>query len=1182
MSHQPQDQAARDRALTPNLSFAVSAPAGSGKTGLLTQRVLTLLAQCEQPEEVLSITFTRKAAAEMQTRIYDALTVAATTERPGDSYAVKTWDLARAVLAVSERENWQLLNNKNRLRVMTIDGLCRTLTQQLPVSSGLGVRLDTCEDPALLYKEACHSLLDQLETSSPYQNSVRHLFQHLDNNYNKIESLLINLLASRDQWLSHIFSSRDEKQYLENVLERIVSETLQKCALIIAPIASDLVLLADYAASNLLNDHKTSSPVCACKGLTALPKPSPEYLPVWFGLVQLLTTDTGTWRKTVNKTQGFPTGETKDEKIIAKQRKASLYEIISWCNEQPLLNDLLQNIKLLPQPKYPDNQWEFLDSLTQVLPLLAAQLKVVFSQRKQVDFIEITQAALLALGDSDTPSDLALKLDYRIQHILIDEFQDTSVAQLRLLEKLTAGWQPNDGRSLFLVGDGMQSCYSFRGANVGIFLEVRRSGIGDVALEPLDLTVNFRSHEAVVNWVNDTFSMAFPVVDDINRGAVRYAISHAFKTRSEALATGVLCYGITDENNSKQLEANLVVDLIQQAQQEAPDETIAVLVRSRPHLRSILRTLEQSGLTWQAQEIDPLAQRMAIIDLLSLTKALLDPSDRIAWLALLRSPWCGLNNNELFHFVNWNPEQDSSAIEEENAKRHQFSIMTLLTRFLDLDAEKRRQLALSTEAIASLMRFGQLILASWTTRQRNSFRASIQGLWLALGGPAALLDPSDIDNTARYFNLLSDYESGGTIADWDIFERAVQRLYAAPNSQSNPKLQVMTIHKSKGLEFDTVIIPGLDSRPRADDAQLLLWQERLDDHGNTDLLMAPAHATGNEKDGIYQFVANEMRLKRDYESSRLLYVGCTRAIRQLHLIAEVKYNDKDQLTKPSRSSLLAPIWPTFEEQMQPVESKPSAFDEECRDNQHPIASDSAMSPADTKNELAFWLRRLPATWQTPDFTSSSLLAAFRGHEFDDDDNLPERETRSSVIARHTGTVLHRYLQYITEQGISVFRQEASDQLTRFWTFQLLQLGLSNLEAHKACTNLHNAIQKITQDPIGQWVLNNQHTESRCEEALWSTSNQGQPRLQIIDRTFIAKPPVNTLLSAKDSRTCRWIIDYKSSQPQEQTVETFLQEQTDLYTAQLTGYAKLFRQQGEAHIRTALYFPLLAYFHEIDC
>src|SRR5262249_15577249 len=142
---------------------------------------------------------------------------------------------------------------------------------------------------------------------------------------------------------------------------------------------------------------------------------------------------------------------------------------------------------------YQEEQWQTLEALHHVLRIVVAQLKIVFQQHGKIDYIENSQAALTALGTDDAPTDLTLALDYQIKHILIDEFQDTSNSQYRLLEKITSGWETHDGRTLFLVGDPMQSIYRFREAEVGLFIRARNHGIGQIQLTPLTLSVNFRS-----------------------------------------------------------------------------------------------------------------------------------------------------------------------------------------------------------------------------------------------------------------------------------------------------------------------------------------------------------------------------------------------------------------------------------------------------------------------------------------------------------------------------------------------------------------------------------------------------------------------------------------------------------------------------------------------------------------
>ena len=156
-----------------------------------------------------------------------------------------------------------------------------------------------------------------------------------------------------------------------------------------------------------------------------------------------------------------------------------------------------------------------------LLPRAAAELKLVFAARGEADFTEIAQGAVRALGSVDDPSELLLSLDAKIFHILVDEFQDTSISQWELLERLTAGWQPGDGRTLFVVGDPMQSIYRFREAEVGLFLRARREGLPNVKLEPLALKTNFRSQAGIVDWVNASFPRSARVGErNLGRGAL--------------------------------------------------------------------------------------------------------------------------------------------------------------------------------------------------------------------------------------------------------------------------------------------------------------------------------------------------------------------------------------------------------------------------------------------------------------------------------------------------------------------------------------------------------------------------------------------------------------------------------------------------------------------------------------
>ncbi|MCK9563270.1 MAG: UvrD-helicase domain-containing protein, partial [Bacteroidales bacterium] len=399
------DQHIRDEALDIQRSFAVSAPAGSGKTGLLIRRTLRLLAECDHPEQVLAITFTRKAAAEMQERILAALVEGQCPTPPGDTYKRALWEDARQVLARDSDKDWQLIANPGRLRIMTIDSLCRHLARQLAVETGLGDLPEPADQPEPHYREAIRSLFAQLDQPGPVGDSLALLLAHLDNNPGTLENLLQDLLARREQWLKPLLSSRDAREALEGALANTVAECLGALRTRLQPMASDIALLCDYAAANLDHLH-IASPLTRCLGMTDLPdtEPSAANLDAWLDVAELLLTKAGGWRAQVDKRSGFPTAKDALHPARADSAKQQLAAVIGWCRTQPGLLELLGDLRHLPAPVYSDNQWQLLEALALLLPRLVAELSLVFQANRACDFTEITLAAQRAMRDEDEPS----------------------------------------------------------------------------------------------------------------------------------------------------------------------------------------------------------------------------------------------------------------------------------------------------------------------------------------------------------------------------------------------------------------------------------------------------------------------------------------------------------------------------------------------------------------------------------------------------------------------------------------------------------------------------------------------------------------------------------------------------------------------------------------------------------
>jgi len=1202
-SPQPVDQPERQRALDTRASFAVSAPAGSGKTGLLTQRVLALLAQCEEPENVLAITFTRKAAAEMQARILDALREAEKQpHEPEADYEKATWHLAQAVLKRNQEKQWELFHCPNRLRITTIDSLCRSLSQQMPFESQLGHTPEILDNVDTAYRLAARETLKALSSDNALSQHLVRLVKHFNNQLEQIETLFMQLLAKRDQWLSIIFQTKDQRSALEAILREVIEEHLSLTQAALSPIASELTIMADHAANNFQQHIATDkpSPITHCLGLTDLPDDRVESIPQWLGLAELLLTKKGELRKSATKAIGFfaPSDKTlsPEQKANAKAYKARMGEVFSQCATEDSgaeLIKLLHGVRALPSAHYPEAQWELLDSLSHVLINLASTLSITFQQLSKTDYLAVTLAAIDALGEPEAPTDLALALDYKIQHILVDEFQDTSTTQLQLLQRLTAGWQNNDGRTLFVVGDAMQSCYRFRDANVGIFLDVRQHGVGDIALEPVDLQVNFRSQQGVVEWVNRSFQTIFPADNNSHRGAVRYSPSTSFKPALDMAPVQSHIVAYHDSSGSRKEEAIIAASIVEKTHRERPRDTIALLVRGKAHAQAIISHFNDIGIDYQANDIDRLNTCMPVLDLLSLTKALLHPHDRMAWLAVLRAPWCGVNMEDLYTVVHYQPN-------------------TL---------------------VDALQRFSEVILSAQAQQKRLSLRLWIQGIWLALGGPALLINAHDESNVHTFFGLLDRYEQGGIIPQWDDIEKAVNELYAKPTSiaandnaaVSYPPVEIMTIHKSKGLEFDTVIIPGLDKRSRGNDKELLLWLERtayspITHRQESQLLISPVNATGENKDPIYHFIQQQHNEKEQLESDRLLYVGCTRAIKQLHLVAYAAINHKEDiapmiaadnitetLKAPSQHCLLSRLWPTIiahphSLSITTVSDAPQGVDTQGGTPIHSIdklshpnyitalVTDAPLARP-SKNDLLSRYRgnnalAAPAKHTISDapskLTQGDLFADLieqevrQGEPIKEESKTPIQPAERHNVAkpdelqqresRYIGIIIHLALQHIYHTGYQQWTTERIQQQHPIWRVQLAQQGINPLTIPHALSKVHAAIRHTLEDPRGQWLLSQQHADSHTEYALWDHKGQ-----HIIDRTFIDN-------NDQQGKT-RWIIDYKSSEPAPgQNRTEFLEEQQQQHQAQLERYRALFKKKmvGEEcyRIRTALYFPLL--------
>ena len=901
----------RERVLDTTQSFLVQAPAGSGKTELLTQRFLALLATVEQPESVVAITFTKKAAGEMRARLVQALELALGPE-PTEPHKRKTWAFA---LAVNER-GWDLVDNPARLRIQTFDGFCRSLAEQMPWLSRFGTPPQISPEPGSLHYSAALAAVRDVEKGN---TSVARLLLHLDNQFGRVVEKIAEMLARRDQWLRHLHVDRPGLEAALGVIAGLHHDRLRAAA------------------------------------------PSGVNGP-WAEVQAAALTKAGTVSKKWAKANG------PSEAFI---------ELI----EKPL-----------PPERLTNEQWELTEAILDVLKLAAAELKLLFQERAETDYAEVAMAAIAALGTLDQPTPLAEALYYRIEHLLVDEFQDTSSSQYEILRRLTAEWVPGDGRTLFLVGDPMQSIYGFREADVGLFLRAAAEGLGHLPLEFQQLTRNFRSDRELIGWFNAVFPSVLAPEVDIETGAVPYAASEATREYPECQVTPL--WG----------GAETVADLVERH----PESKIAILVRNKSHAVPIMAELQERGIRFQAVDLDQLGERSAVRDLEALTRALLHPEDRTAYLAVCRAPWAGATLADLA--AGLAPPRVVEAL--ETARRE---------------------------------------------RQRGGLRQRVERLWLALGGPATLASATDLENTAAFFALLDSFDPAADLT------AALQRLFARPDPLADGRIQILSMHKAKGLEFDVVILPELHRIGANDQPSLLRWRM-----AGEELLLGCIRETGAGPDPIYEYLRDHDKTRTTLEISRLLYVACTRAKRQLYLLVHGKLR---------RGTLGHLLEATLAPVIQPVDGA---------------------EPGATRQIL----RRLPADWPTP--LPPEPMAWPQVEEIDEVDDAKESGPWEQ---RATGTAAHLILQRIARDGLAAWPEKRLEETKPFLRTQLPE------EAVEHCLL---ALRATLRSERGQWILRDQ-AEARNE---WPLTGRIGDQLYsvILDRTFV------------DEMGTRWIIDYKTGRP----------------------------------------------------
>ena len=1240
----PPDQAARLHAIDPSCSVLVQAPAGSGKTDLLTRRFLRLLGEVDEPGQIVAITFTKAAAAEMRNRIMGELEKAAAQTAPSATDDLSMDALARRALQRSALLGWKLLDLPAQLQISTIDSFCRNLALQQPMLSTLGGGIEVNDQPGEMYRRAARRTLERIDNAgSSLGQSIERLLLWRDNDWQEMKDLLVEMLGKRDKWMQDFVLSRDPSSAeldalrlrLERPFANAARELLTRLSQLFdtVPGARDEALqLARFGCTQCIDPpyaalaEMAEFPAAPFNDSEALDDAREAYL----ALAALLLTNSGAFRKAIDKRLGFPAD--------SKPQKARLLALIQNLEAIAEIEPTLAAVCALPPVRYTDEDWQIVRACFTLLRHASGELQVVFAEAGAVDFIEVSQIAGRVLkGEDGYPSDAAQAVADGIRHLLVDEFQDTSRRQHQLISGIVAAWPERTGRTCFVVGDPMQSIYFFRDSDTELFQRVKKIGLEvfdqePLRLEPVGLSANFRTAAPLVERLNDAFQRIFAEDDG---SCVTFA--PAQPARTDAPASNP-CFNLhlrfapqaargkpSDPDALSEKEAALeaqtaeIVTLvqshvphIQQARALGKKYRVAVLGRARSALRPIAEALHQAGIPFRAVDLEMLASRPEVLDSLALARALLNSMDRVAWLGVLRAPWCGLSLESLHRLTS----ADDPALLSR-------PVPELLAERLSLLAEDDHQAA---QRVLQVLESVPTLRAAQPTASLGTW---LEQVWLRLGG-AACVDGAARANLDLLWSCLDRLPAGEQDLLGPALDVALASLTAQPDPDASSEcgVQLMTIHHSKGLEFEVVIVPDLQAASGSSGRRMLSWLERglatPDDSGEiTEFLIAPFQTKGNDRNKTRLWVDGVYRERETQEMRRILYVAATRAREELHFFAlpacKTESSGDLSLLEPT-NCLLATAWPALEakvrarfEAWKATQPGSTTHDEQIIDS---IAASGqsnllVMPPAAVPTVLL----RLPPDYQsaqrdslaqprTGSLTQPRMLGAPSiprpfGEWVENHDPQPATSTfephptgapglysdtrDTALYSRHQGglpsralgTAVHALLEDLARLRTTQDWASATAALPQYQPRIAAQIRAAGIDPAQAAAiaaqALHQALS-AAQDPVGKWILS-PHTDA-ASEVSWAGIIAGSLRTVRVDRVFRAGL---TPFSAEEN--CWWVIDYKTVHADATDPAASLPTLRKIFAPQVEAYAQVPRNLhgSSAPVRAGLYYPRMLLF-----
>ncbi len=1116
----------RKRALDITTHVHVESPAGAGKTGLIIERILALLAVVDHPSEILAVTFTRKAAAEMKGRVLEILKAADEGRKSGDAYVDSLIEEAKKVLEKYRGLRREMLLAGSDLRMTTIHSFCLQICRRAPLESGLEPWLQLADEGQqerlreLAAREVITELLERPE-NDPFRNAIesRLLLHNLD--VMALVSEMASLLARRDQLgdlLSQLRGNEDLSVFVDKSrknMAEIIRWQLQKLEEIIknSVIGKQWDDFRDFLAKN-------GAP-CLDKIPETCPSAHWKDLKRWQELADVFLTKSGQIRRRWGpKNGGLPAGFAKT----------------SWGETLVGLGDefetLLNEVRLYPDSEAFTEEVMAVEDLVLIVSVALRKHREICRDQEVVDYVDLELGALNALGNIEDVTESILFWDSRVKHILIDEFQDTSATEYRIVQRLVNGWEDGDGRTLFVVGDPKQSIYRFRKADVSIFYRaekgIERSGLNPIKLEPIKLKTNFRSCGRLIEWTNSLFGETVMSAPRIEYEEVRFIEAIPAAPEHNSGQAPELALFIKKENelavSARKREASYLANsVVKRLENLEKGETIGILLFTRTHLPLYLEAFKDAGVPLQVKEGLKLVEIPEVAHLANLTRAVVRPHDQLSWIACMRSPWLTLPISLIKDII---AGEGDTFFEKLGDFEHSNEEIQLFYRAM-------------TRARARL--------------GRDNLGDVVKKVWVELEGPKKVASFSRIGGVnacLRFLDELREYEKGSPEETLEEMEFFLESLYDPVDiTAGDSPVFLMTVHGAKGLEFDHCFIPWLDYLPlKPRSAEKPAYLSSVIEEVPL-MVSRPDKRMRNQK-SVYDFLFKIEQRKTLAEAKRLFYVAVTRARKTLFMSGVwsgkslpkgplgwvLSHLGIRKLTDDFVGGEIRSTWVSLDPIAEARESL-----RECREE---------IIVPDPSN---FAPEYLPYRVCNP---SDEIEESYER------ENYEESEIPSFLKAR--GTAIHRIIEQIT-MGLSLPNEVHVEHLLR-------KLEVPKYKCPEMASSILAELKRCFDDPFFRWITDNRNFR-------WSASEWGAEYLQkngviisgVLDRIVF-------------DGNYYWIIDYKTHEPRKhESVSVFEERMKERFAKQLRAYRELaarVKGASKKDIKCGLYLTAVCRWVEI--